>query len=260
MPRIQFARLLGATITMAAALGLPPGAVADDLDAVLESERTAVQLAQASQGRIDEVVGETRNLEADYRRLLKEIDGLEVYTDYMERQIANQDAELLELRESIDRVSSVERQIMPLMVRMLEGLKRFVELDVPFLIDKRMERVANLEALLEQDVSVSEKFRRVTEAFQVENDFGRTIETYQDTLVIDGATLEVSVLRVGRVGLYYQTSDASVTGRWDRTARDWVKLTGSEDRNQVRQGLRIARKQVAPDLLLLPIETAGVPR
>ena len=252
---------VAAGLLAAAALGLAAAATADELDDVLRSEQEAIRLAQASQGRIDQVVAETRDLEAEYRRLLKEIDGLEVYTDYVERQIANQEAELLELRESIDRVSSVERQIMPLMVRMLEGLQRFVELDVPFLVEERTQRLENLRALLERaDVSVSEKFRRLTEAFQIENDFGRTIETYQETLVIDDATLEVSILRVGRIGLYYQTGDASITGRWDPASGDWVRLGGSEARNQVRQGLRIARKQVAPDLLLLPVEAPEAPQ
>jgi hypothetical protein len=110
------------------------------------------------------------------------------------------------------------------------------------------------------DVSMAEKFRSLTEAFQIENDFGRTIEAYQGTLVLDGATLEVSFLRLGRIGLYYQTGDASVTGRWNPETRDWEKLSGGEARNQVRQGLRMARKQVAPDLLLLPVEAPEAAR
>ena len=240
-------------------LGTAAGAPASDLGQVIGAEENRIQLAQASQGRIDEVVDETRGLEGEYRQLVKEIDGLEVYNDYMERQVANQIKELEAFRGAIDQVSTVERQIMPLMIRMLEGLERFIELDIPFLLEERVERVADLKLLMERaDVSVAEKYRTLTEAFQIENDFGRTIEVYQGTLVIEGATLEVSLLRLGRIGLYYQTSDASTTGHWNRETGGWEVLGGSEVRNQVRQGLRIARKQQAPDILLLPVPAPEV--
>ena len=97
-----------------------------------------------------------------------------------------------------------------------------------------------------------------SEAFQIENDFGRTIETYKDALVLEGANLEVNVLRLGRIGLYFQTNDASSTGKWDPTAGQWVTLSDGMSRNQVRQGIRMARKLVAPDLLLLEIQAPEV--
>jgi hypothetical protein len=221
---------------------------------ILAASAERVRLAQASQSRVDEVVDETRSLETAYKLILKEIEGLKVYNDYMERQVENQVIELAALRESIDKVSGIERQIIPLMIRMLDGLEQFIELDVPFLREERIARVARLTELMERpDITVAEKFRRLTEAFQVENDFGRTIEAYTETLNLRDATLDVNMLRIGRIGLYYQTNDGGQTGMWDRAAKQWVPLGGTAARNQVRQGLRIARKQVAPELLLLPV-------
>jgi hypothetical protein len=248
-------------IVSAIVLGLTMAspAITADLSTVIGASADNVQLAQASQKRIDDVVLQTEDLEIEYKQVMKRLDGLEVYNEYMERQIAHQEQELAELRRSIDDVSSVERQIMPLMIRMLDGLEQFIELDVPFLKDERMNRVAGLRSLMERaDISVAEKFRRLTEAFQIENDFGRTIETYKDTLTLDDATLEVNVLRLGRVGLFYQTNDTSQTGLWDQAARQWVSLGSGAARNQIRQGIRIARKQVAPDLLLLEIPAPEV--
>jgi hypothetical protein len=148
----------------------------------------------------------------------------------------------------------MERQIMPLMIRMLDALERFVALDVPFLHEERTERVTRLRGIMERaDVSSAEKFRRLTEAFQIEIDYGRTIEVYKTSLEIEGAALEVNMLRLGRIGLYYQTADASVTGMWDVEAKQWKPLGDGTSRNQVRQGLRIAEKQIAPELLLLPV-------
>ncbi len=236
-------------------------APAGDLDQVLAAATQRLVLAQASQQAIDQVVGETSELETEYKQLMKQIDGLQVYNDYIQRQITSQEGELTQLAESLDQVGVVERQIMPLMIRMLDGMEQFVQLDKPFLMEERITRVHRLRALMERaDVTLAEKFRRLTEAFQIENDFGRTIEVYKDALVLDGANLEVNVLRLGRVGLYYQTNDASATGRWDDADKQWKPLTDSASRNQVRRGIRIARKLVAPDLLLLPVTAPEVAR
>jgi hypothetical protein len=240
--------LIGALGLLAAA-----AASAQSLQQVMGAEARRIQQAQASQERIDDVVQTTRGITEEYKAVNKEIDGLVVYNTLLDRQIANQNMELDQLRQSIDDVSIIERQILPLMTRMIDGLEQFVELDVPFLQDSRRERVVDLKNLLERsDVTAAEKFRKVMEAWQIENDFGRTIEAYTAELQIDGSNREVDMLRIGRVALLYQTPDGEESGAWDQNAREWVAL-GSEFRNQVRAGLRIAKKQTAPDLLLLPI-------
>jgi hypothetical protein len=147
----------------------------------------------------------------------------------------------------------IERQITPLMLKMVESLDQFVELDVPFLVEERRQRVTFLRGLLERsDVTVAEKFRRVLEAYEIENDYGRTIEAYKGTLELSGVTREVDFLRIGRTALLYQSVDGEVFGMWSQQDRGWAPLP-AEYRNQIRTGIRIARKQVAPNLLLLPI-------
>ena len=103
------------------------------------------------------------------------------------------------------------------------------------------------------DVSSAEKFRRVIEAYQIENDYGRTIEAYKGTVPIGGNPQEVDFLRIGRVSLAYQSVGGAHTGAWDKEAGDWVELEASEYKNQVSDGIRVARKQVAPDLLIIPV-------
>lgn len=245
-------RLVAASAFIAVAV--PLAGAAQSLNEVLGAQERRTRLAQESQDRIDAVVKKTRSLEDQYKAVLKEIEGLDVYNNLMQRQVDNQNAQMADLRESIDQVEVINRQIVPIMVKMIDGLEQFVRLDVPFLLEERLERVAGLRDLMErQDVTVAEKFRKVTEAYQIENDFGRTIEAYKANLEIDDATREVDFLRVGRVALVYQTSDGKVSGVWDQENRSWVEL-GNEYRNQIKFGLQIARKQVAPDLVLLPVE------
>ena len=223
------------------------------VDQIVAAEQRRIQQAQAAQDNIDQVVDQTRDLTEEYRSVMKEVDGLVVYNTLLDRQIADQNQELDNLRTSIDSVTVIERQILPLLTRMIEGLERFVALDMPFLEQERTARVATLQTLLGRaDVTAAEKFRVVMEAWQIENEFGRTIEAYTGELEIGGTNREVDFLRVGRVALLYQTPDGVNSGAWDQANRQWVGV-GNEFRNAIRQGLRLARGQVGPDLLLLPI-------
>jgi len=245
-------RLLAGSAVLA--LAIPVAGISQSVDDVLSKQQRRTTLAQESQKRIDAVVDQTRSLEDQYKAVLKEIEGLQVYNTLLQRQIDRQEEQKAELKVSIDNVEMINRQIVPLMTRMIESLEQFVELDVPFLLEERRNRVAGLQEILErQDVSVAEKFRKVTEAYQIENEFGRTIESYKDTLTIDGATREVDFLRIGRIGLIYQSADGQVSGAWDQKNRQWVAL-GNEYKNEIRKGLRIAGKQIAPELLLLPVD------
>jgi hypothetical protein len=243
-------------ILAAPAILLPLSGSSQALEQILNAQQNRTRLAQESQETIDQVVKKTRGLEDRFKATLKEIEGLKVYNTLLGLQVANQKDKIEDLRISIDQVEVINRQIVPIMTQMIEGLDQFVELDVPFLKEKRQERVARLQELMERDdVSVAEKFRKVTEAYQIENDYGSTIESYKDTLVIDGATRELDFLRVGRIALLYQSPDGKLSGAWDQQNRQWQVL-GNEYKNQIKFGLQIAKKQVAPDLVLLPVDAA----
>ena len=230
----------------------------DALDRLVgEGERRTAEGA-ASQQRIDSVSEEIERLLLEYRQATRELDGLRVYNELLDRQVAGQRTEIDELRTSIDQVAQLERQVVPLLVRMVDPLEEFIALDVPFLPAERQERAARLRALLDDGgVSVAEKFRKVFEAYQVENEYGRTIEAYRDSVTIDGRTREVDLLRIGRIGLYYLAPDGGSAGAWDPAAGDWVALDVARYRATLGQGLRLARKQVAPDLLVLPLPAPG---
>jgi len=236
-----------------AALVLPLTGSTQSLNQVLNAETARIRLSQESQERIDNVVKQTRSLEDQYKAVLKEIEGLNIYNTLLQRQVDNQKIQIEEITESIDQVEVINRQIVPIMTKMIDGLDQFIALDTPFLLEERQERVQSLRELMErQDVTVAEKFRKVTEAYQIENDYGSTIEAYKDELKIDNATRSVDFLRIGRVALVYQTEDGNISGAWDQDTRNWVTL-GNEFKNQIKFGLQIANKQVAPDLVLLPV-------
>ena len=171
--------------------------------------------------------------------------------------IKNQEDELSELEQSIDNVTVIERQIGPLIEKMIVNLEKFVELDIPFLISERRERIEFLKDTLDRaDVSVAEKFSQVLQAYQVENTYGTTIEAYTDVIELQGKSRQVDMLKWGRVSLVFQTPDAESTGVWNNETRQWVMLP-DEFRTGVRDGLRIARKTQTADLVHLPVSAPG---
>jgi hypothetical protein len=170
----------------------------------------------------------------------------------MKAQTSGQTADLQDIALSMDQVDVINRQIFPMMERMIDGLEQSVNLDIPFLMDERIKRVGVLKEILERsDVSVAEKFRKVMEAYQIENDYGTSSEWYTQSLTLDGATRSYNILRIGRIGLYFQSDDSKITGRWDNSAREWVMDDSS--RNEIRKGLRMARQLIAPELIIIPV-------
>lgn len=241
------------TLMLMMAVGLAGPAAGATLADIYQVAERINQQAKTSQARIDALTEETHKLLNEYKTVLKEIEGLRVYNRQFEKQIANQEREMTQLTDSIDRVTVIERQITPLMLRMIDGLEQFVDLDLPFLLDERHDRVARLREMMDRaDVAVSEKFSQVLRAFQIENEYGRTMEAYGDTINVDGVDRKVDVLKVGRVALVFQTPDGEETGMWNKADDRW-EVIGDEFTTPVRNGIRMARKQLSVDMLTLPI-------
>jgi hypothetical protein len=212
--------------------------------------------ALAVQKSIEDISDQTSDLLAKYRTALKQIEAIDVYNVQMSSMIEAQQKEMDSLVLQVDRVQEVGRGVTPLMLRMIEAVAKFVELDTPFLPKERSERMASLrEVMGRADVTTSAKFRQIMEAYQIENEYGRTIEAYRDSLKIDGREITVDFLRFGRIALVYQSLDENEAGVWSQEQRAWVPLDSSY-RSSLRAGLKIARKQSAPDLIRLPLPAA----
>ncbi|MBQ4828817.1 DUF3450 domain-containing protein [Alteromonas sp. CI.11.F.A3] len=243
------------SLLIAGALVATPVLAQDDevLNPVIDEAAKINESAAKSQEKINGITDQIDSKLQQFKTLMKEIEGLEVYNTQLRKQINSQEQEMDDLNAAIDEVSVVERQITPLMMRMIDGMEQFIALDVPFLPEERKNRVMDLKAMMDRaDVAASEKFRRVMEAYQVEMDYGRTMEAYSGLHTIDGQERDVEFLRLGRTALIYQTRDASSQGVWNKQTRQWEALDSSY-RTQITKGLRMAKKQLAPDLLMLPV-------
>ena len=243
-------------LTVSFVIAVSGSVFAQSVDQVLQADLRRLSLAQASQERINTVVEGTRSLADQYRSVNKEIDGLKVYNRLMTAQTNGQQATLDDISLSMDQVDVINRQIFPLMERMIDGIEQSIALDIPFLMGERRDRVDKLKDIMQRsDVSVAEKFRKVMEAYQIENDYGSSSETYRQSLEIEGTVRDYNMLRIGRIGLYFQSDDSRITGAWDSDAGSYVIL-GNEHRNEIKKGIRMAKDLIAPELLLIPVPAA----
>ena len=243
--------------TLLAAICIGGGAsiaVAQSIDPIVEVGKQRTAAAKASQANIDRLADETASLLSDYKTVMKQVDGLKVYNARLERQIANQEKRIRDIDASIAEASVIQRQIPPLVTRMLDGLEQFINLDMPFDLDTRLGNIEAVRANMDRsDVTSAEAFRQVLELYSIELQYGRGIEAYTDTIELGGAEREVDILRIGRVALVYQSTDGAETGAWNKDSQSWEELSAGDYAAAVRKGVRIAKKQATIELLNMPL-------
>lgn len=247
----QSTRLLAITL-LSSAIAMP--ALSANVDSAINQGVKRTDKAQVSQKRIDNIDDQTRSIEAQYRAVSQENEGLEVYIQQLDTQLNSQQQELNNIEESLKQVTLIERQMMPLMLKMIESIDLFVKADVPFQKDMRLARVDTLKDLMgRSDVSMAEKYRKVLDAYQKEMNYGRTIKSYRGELAMGDSAKEVDFLRVGRIALIYQTLDGKEMGVWDKESKSYKNLDASY-KSKISMALRIAREQAAPGLIKIPVD------
>jgi hypothetical protein len=248
-------RALGA----AAWLALPQvGAIAhaQSVDTVLAQQAAADKAAAGAQREVEQLHDEAQGMADRYRQALSDATALKKYNEHLEVQVKSQAAEVASMRKQLGEIETTDREIQPLMQKMVETLEKFVSFVVPFLLEERTARVATLKDMLARaDVTISEKYRRILEAYQIEMEYGRTLEAWEGKLGEGEAAKLVEFVRVGRISLMYQTLDGRETGYWDAEENQgqggWVE--DGDYRQAVAEALRVAKKRGAPDLLRVPV-------
>lgn len=246
--------ILVSAAALVVAMGAPASA---QFSSALDTSRQTANEAKTSQQRIDRLDDETAALLNDYRANLKQLEAARRYNQSLERNIAAQERTIVRLQQDIENVAGLQRAMQPLMEDMLATLEQLVSADIPFDIGERQGRVARLKGAMENpSVSAAQRYRLIVEAYQIENEYGRTIGAYEGTIAGESGELSGEFLRVGRIALMFKTPDDSVLKIWDVDAGEgggWVNLNKSY-LPDVKLGLRMAKEQTAPDLLPVPVK------
>ena len=221
-----------------------------EMENVLEVGRDNQQLSAKSQSLIDSTERKTDKIVNEWKAVSKQVEGLKLYNAQKRIQIQAQLDLMDKLDEQLVQVVVMQRQIPPLAQKMLDSLESFISLDTPFRKEERQNRIDLVRSsLAKPKVTASEQVRQVLEAYNIEAEYGRKIDTYESTLN-DGTV--VNILVIGRIGMFYQTKDEQSSGRWNNETGEWDELAGSY-RKPIRDGIRMAQKLAPTDMLMMPI-------
>jgi len=257
MSKVSKKSLIATAMVGALALASSNIAAADALTDLQKAEAKIFKQSAKSQAKINSIYEQTQDLLGEYRNTVDEADVLRGYNDHVQRMVDDQKANIVSLQKQIDGIDKIKQGVVPLMYKMIDSLEKFIELDVPMNIERRQERVANLRSVMDDsNVTVSEQFRLVLEAYEIEASYGTVFDAYQGEIDLGGRTLTADFVHMGRIAFVAQSLDAKNSWLWNNDTRAWEEL-GDEYLKPVTDAIRMAKKQLPMDLAKLPVFAAG---
>lgn len=239
-----------AALAITAVFASAPGYA--QLNQALQAQADVDRAAAQAQQQIDNIRDRTLDAAGRYAQAMTEAESYEKYNEQLSAQVQSQVEEISSIERQLVDIETTNREIQPLMDKMVRALDQFVALDVPFLVQERRARVDNLKNnMTRSDVTISEKYRLLLEAYQIELEYGRTLEAYEGVLSLGDSRRTVEFVRLGRISLMYRTLDGSETGYWDAGRKEWV--VDNSYAEAVEQAIRVANQDGAPELLTVPV-------
>jgi len=258
MSKVSKKSLIATAMVGALALVGSNIAAADALTDLQKAEAKIFKQSAKSQTKVTTIYEQTQDLLAEYRNTVDQAEVLTGYNDHVQRMVDDQKLNVLSLQKQIDSIDEFKQGVVPLMYKMIDTLETFVNLDVPMNIDRRMERIANLRTVMnDSNVTTSEQFRLVLEAYEIEAGYGTVFDAYQGEIDLGGGrTLTADFVHMGRVAFVAQSLDAKHSWLWNNEARAWEELS-DDYLKPITDAVRMARKQLPMNLTKLPVFAAG---
>lgn len=212
----------------------------------------------SSQQNINKLNQAAAKMLQEYREIVQQKDYQQYYNFQLKQQKEAQEKEITHLKNQLKELEYIEVAMMPLMQSMLVALEEFVALDIPFHQQIRLSGLQKLRSRIHSgELSLPDKFRLLMEGWQIEHDYGRSVETWRDRLgastgLASDESLSVDYLRVGRTAFYYLTLDETQAAIWDKPSRSWMPLP-KHFIPQLKRSMQVASERIAPEFLPLPL-------
>ena len=229
---------------------------AGPFESSLTLEKKINSAASTNQASIDRLAEQATDLSLDYRNTLQKVDSLRIYNGQLQRLINAQNKQLSDGSSQMESIDETEKGVLPLMDEMIKTLSEYVNLDIPFNIDDRQNRIQKLLSLMDDaNVTVSEKYRKILEAYQIEMQYGNVVDTATGEIEKDGSPLAVDFLRVGRLSYIYLSKDAKMGAYWDKLSRQWQPLPENY-LDSVSEAIKMKKGAAQPNLFKVPVPVA----
>lgn len=246
-------------IAAALVVGLSLPAVAQSqLRNGLNAGEQATRQAERTQERINQLDDERSDMVGEFRTLLQRKQAAELYARQQEKVVESQRRELESLTEQLGRVDEITAQTVPMLLDMIADLEAFVEADLPFRLDERRDRIETLKTAMDSaDVPIVEQYRLIIEAYQTEMEYGRTVQTWTETVMIDDKEVLVDNFLYGRVSLVRMSPDKRYAQRYDRATGEWVGVD-NKFKDDIENAIKIAQNRTTPGVMYAPAAKLSV--
>ena len=246
--RAGLALMSGAAL---AALGVMPALA--QLESALSVARSSTQASAAAQRQVDDADDAAGSAVREYRAVLQQLDNTLLFGQQQSIYLDSQAAEIRSINNQLGTVEQIKQGMSPMMLRMTVALEDEIRSDVPFRLNERLARVTRVqEALASPSVTPAEQYRQVLNAYKIETTYGYSTESYEGVHPEQPGVV-VDFIRFGRTSfIYLEKGDSGASARWNHAAGSWEPLNDLDAR-QVRQTIRVAREQAAPEIIYAPV-------
>lgn len=242
-------------LTAAWQTGTSPAAQADTTSAARvkqTAEKTVdigaetQQLMEAFASEEQEMLDRIEELSAGLRQTRWQIEKNTRYVRSMEEKIAD-------LNQQAADIEAVESALLPALDTALDRLDTLVRSGLPMSLERRLETIARTRRVLDDyDTGLPAKTRAVLDTLSREVDLGHTVEVQEQEIETGNGARQVTLLRVGRLGLFAVTLDNRTGFAWDRSRGRFLPLEGSA--GNLVQAVEMAEGIRLIDLTRLPLD------
>jgi hypothetical protein len=179
------------------------------------------------------------------------------WTEYQlqkkQKNLQSLQIEINQLQQDIDTINVLKQQLEPQLEVWYAMLEQQVFSDLPFDFNERKRRLAFLRSAMDKsELPLAERFRRLLDVVSIEVAYGYGQQISQDVIVIDKKPMQVNLLRLGRLALFYMTPDEQQFGWFDRQSRQWNTIPFNEQ-GDLRLAMAITMNKKIAEIVNVPL-------